>query len=85
MDYDNDTKYVKPSSKKTPPKANHRHEYFRYVTWARIVRFDGSISDERYKRGGKITCIDCGNIRRYKGRVDFEEIEVSVKEFKQLV
>lgn len=82
---EDDTKYVKRSSKKTPPKANHRHEYFRYVTWVRIVRFDGSISDERYKRAGKITCIDCGHIRRYRGGVVFEEIEVSLKEFKQLV
>lgn len=78
-----ETPYVKSSRKPTPPKANHKHEYFRYVAWNRIRRFDGSITTEKYKFSLPAMCIDCGHIHR-KAYSTAVEIEVSPKEFRRL-
>lgn len=78
-----ETPYVKSSQKVTPPKANHKHEYFRYVTWNRIRRFNGTITEEKYKFSLPAMCIDCGHIHR-KAYSTAVEIEVSVKEYNKL-
>lgn len=42
---ENDSPYVKGSTRTTPSKTNHKHEYVRAVTYMRIVRFNGGLSD----------------------------------------
>lgn len=78
-----ETKHVKGSQKTTPPKADHKHEYYRIITFNRIRRFDGTITTEKYKFHLPTRCIDCGhrNSNAYHTAI---EVEVSVREFKKL-
>lgn len=82
IDGEVDTKHVKRSSRRTPTKANHKHEYFRYVTFNYIRKFDGRISDKKHKLYTRDTCIDCGHQRNWQK--DTIEIEVTPKEFNKL-
>jgi len=78
-----ETPHVKASQKSAPPKADHKHEYFRYVMHNRIRRFNGTISTEKYKFSLPAECIDCGHKNR-KAYFTAVEVEVSVKEYHKL-
>ena len=71
--------YKKGSQKKTPPKADHQHEYVRPFYMNRIRRFDGTVTAEKHKFRCKTVCIQCGfSPRRWK--VDAVEVEITVRE-----
>jgi hypothetical protein len=80
---DAETPYVKGSQRVTPPKADHKHEYFRVVTYSYIRRFDGTRSAEKHKFTQPATCINCGHkLRKVPKKI--EEVEVSVTEYNRL-
>lgn len=78
-----ETPHVKGSQKATPPKADHKHEYFRTIAWNYIRRFNGTVSDTKYKFSLPATCIDCGHVNR-KAYSTAVEIEVTPKEYRKL-
>lgn len=79
-----ETPYAKGSQKATPPKADHKHEYFRAITYMRIRRFNGTITDTKYQFSLPAECIDCGHHNR-KVYSTALEIEVSPREYKKLM
>ena len=79
---ENDTPYVKGSTRSTPKKSDHRHEYVRAVTYMRIVRFNGGLSDEKYRFAAPDECIICGH--RSRKRTEAVEVEVSPVEFRKI-
>lgn len=79
---ENDTPYVKGSTRTTPSKADHRHEYVRAVTYMRVRRFDGSVSAEKYRFTAPDECIICGH--RSRRRTEAVEVEVSPVEFRKI-
>lgn len=79
-----DTKYVKKSGRKAPKKADHAHDYVRVVTWMRVRRFDGSVSETPAKFSLPPKCVDCGATKRWAGNLDCTEIEVSPREYQVL-
>lgn len=78
-----ETPYVKGSQKTAPPKSDHKHEYFKIITWNRIRRFNGTITDVKYKFSLPATCIDCGHVNR-KAYSSAIEIEVTPKEYRKI-
>ena len=76
---ESDTRHVKASTRITPTKATHKHEYFLPITWNR-VRLKDVVSKEKYKFTGIPTCVDCGHENR-RARRGAVEIEFSVQEF----
>ena len=84
MDGEIPTRYVKPSRRATPVKADHAHEYVRVVTWNRIRRFDGSVSVEKYKFDLPVACLVCGHVKRRARNSEAVEVEVSLQEFQQI-
>lgn len=85
MDFlDQDTPYVKTSQKPTPPKADHKHEYVRVVMWNRIRRFDGTITEQKYKFYIPDTCIECGHSPRGRRKKHAVEVEVTPREFHRI-
>ena len=84
MDGEIPTRYVKPSRKATPAKADHAHEYVRVVTWNRIRRFNGSVSAEKYKFALPVACLVCGYVKRRVRNPEAVEVEVSPQEFQQI-
>ena len=74
-----DTRHKKTAVRKTVKKADHQHEYVRPFYMNRIRRFDGTVTEEKYKILCKTVCIQCGfSPRRWKG--DAMEVEISVRE-----
>ena len=78
---ENDTPYVKGSTRTTPSKADHKHEYVRAVTYMH-ARFDGYVSAEKYRFTAPDECIICGH--RSRKRTAAVEVEVSPAEFRKI-
>lgn len=79
---ENDTPYVKGSTRTTPSKSDHKHEYVRAVTYMH-ARFDGYVSAEKYRFTAPDECIICGH--RYVGRnPNAVEVEVSPAEYRKI-
>ena len=76
---ENDTRYVKTSRKVTPPKADHKHEYVRAVTYMYIRRFDGSVTEDKHRFTAPDVCVECGH--RSRSRTEAVEVEVSPAEY----
>ena len=73
---ENPTRYVKPSQKATPPKANHAHEYVRPFTLARTPL-------GTYRLYLPVACVVCGGTKR-RGARDVVEVEISLSEYRSL-
>ena len=84
MDGEIPTRYVKPSRKATPAKADHAHEYVRVVTWNRVQRFGGSVSVEKHKFVLPVACLVCGHVKLRVRNLEVVEVEVSLQEFQQI-
>ena len=77
-----ETPYKKGSQKKTPPKADHQHEYVRPYAMNYMRYFDGSISKVKYKFTLPVECIECGySPRRVGKRRVVVDVEITPKEF----
>jgi hypothetical protein len=75
-----ETPYVKPAQKATPPKADHKHEYFVPFCMRQIRKSDGTLSSQKYMFSGLVQCIECGHVNRNAYRTA-ERVEVTPKEF----
>lgn len=78
-----ETRHVKRSKKEAPTKTDHKHEYIRVFCWSKIRRFDGTLTEERYKLYLYPKCIDCGAVKT-RHATNVTEVEVSVQEYKEL-
>lgn len=84
MDGEQETRHVKKAVKDTPPKADHKHEYVRAFTMSRIRRFDGSVTEEKYKFSLPPECIECGFQKPRARGIKCTEVEVTFREYKRL-
>lgn len=82
MDGEQETRYIKAADKTVPAKADHLHEYVRPYAMNYLRRFDGSISERKYKFTLVPRCIECGHTRRMNKTA--VEVEVSVKEYHRI-
>ena len=80
---DKTTPHKKKAQPKPAKKADHEHEYIRFYMMARLQRFDGSVTEKKYKFTLPDECIDCGHASRCR-RKDSVELEVSIREFRQM-
>lgn len=84
MDNDEqDTRYVKPSQKATPTKADHAHEYIRPYAMMHTRRFDGTISPEKHKFFLPASCVECGHVKR-RNSSNVVEVDITPAEYKLL-
>jgi hypothetical protein len=83
MDDEQDVRYVKGSQKTPPTKADHKHEYIRPFAMLRLRRFDGTVTEEKYKSYLRASCVECGYVRRTWNH-DALEVEVSPEEYRRL-
>lgn len=80
MDDYTETPYMKPSQREVPKKADHKHEYIRPFYMNRFRRFDGSITEEKYKFELPVQCVICGAVKKRAKPGTYIEVEVSVQE-----
>jgi hypothetical protein len=73
-------KWGKNHDKSTPRKPDHKHEYIKPSYWAKVRRFDGSISDRKYLFSLACYCVECGHIKTRPRAGTYTVIEVSVSE-----
>lgn len=78
------TRYRKAAQKRTPPKADHKHEYF--VLFATMVArlSTGFMAGKTWRFYLRPTCIDCGHQKRRTRTMKFVEIEITPAEWKKL-
>lgn len=78
-----DTRYVKPSQKATPAKADHAHEYIRPFAMMHTRRFDGTVSPEKHKFSLPAACVECGHVKR-RNPSNVVEVEITPAEYNLL-
>lgn len=79
---DENTRYVKGSSRVVPAKTNHKHEYIRVFTNTRIRLHNGLVTEKKYRFQLPDRCVVCGHTSRKRRQA--VEIEVSPEEYRYL-
>jgi hypothetical protein len=79
-----ETPHRKSSKKSTPQKADHKHEYVVVFMMSRIRRFNGTITDVKYRFDLPPICIDCGHTVKRRWGQKFVELEVDFTEYHRL-
>lgn len=78
-----ETRYRKSRKKPPPPKTDHKHEYLIIFTMRSIRRFNGTMSERKYKFALPPYCVECGHtVKMSQGmKRNAIEIEVTPEEF----
>ena len=76
-------KVSEAASGRNNDEQDHAHEYIRPFAMMHILRFDGTISPDKYKFSLPASCVECGHVKR-RNPSSVVEVEISPAEYKSL-